>query len=72
MAGQDISKLSIEEATKIVQKIAHSTRSPEEIRDQLTKAGFDGRRAAVATERKGLLFMAMVTVCGPGGKTISV
>ncbi|MBU4216952.1 hypothetical protein L6270_03935 [Candidatus Parcubacteria bacterium] len=72
MVANDISRLSVEEATEIVKKIAHSTRSVDEIRNQLTKAGFDGPRAAIATERKGLLFMAMITVSGPGGKVISV
>lgn len=65
-------QLTKEEATAIVKKIAKSSKSEEQIRRELTKAGFNGLGAAVTTHSSQGMFMAMVMVWGPHGEIISV
>ncbi len=63
---------TFEEAKDQVRQIVNSSRSESQIRQRLTEAGFNGKGAAIATHSHGDMFMAMVMVCGPGGKVISV
>lgn len=66
------SELTTEEATKLAKDCVCRARSDQEVKDNLTKAGFPGDAAAVCSISCGPMYTAMVLVWGPRAEVILV
>ena len=64
--------LTLSEAQEIAREIVRSSKSEAEIRERLTKAGFNGEAAYVCSISSGGMFCAMAMIYGPGNEIISV
>ena len=60
------------EAKDLARGCVRGARSEQQIRERLTKAGFNGEIAAIDTMSDGTSFSATIMVYGPHGEVIAL